>query len=309
MIVSERPRRSNCRWLQMCVLVCAIVVLPVGIASAQDYKAVERRLGEAVGNGELSLAQAGVMMDALRKTGGAKKQAAKSKNDTDLASARKKLQTMVKAGELTKEQATAKMPAIKKEGAKKNQDSDRAKAYLMKVKKELGERVEAGKISKEDAAKRYESAQKGIKERMSAGRRQSGSKRITREDYARAEAKLKKALDEGKISKKDAIARLNGMRKMMAGPGEHDGDTDARDPRAMRAAAEKRIKDAIAAGKITLMTPPKAPPAPVIIITAAAFPIDRSTIERSCCIRLPFFSNIEALLFITKGFLGQSLRQ
>ncbi len=43
-----------------------------------------------------------------------------------------------------------------------------------------------------------------------------------------------------------------------------------------------------------LMTPPKAPPAPVIIITAAAFSIDRSTIDRSCCMRQPFFSNNEA---------------
>ena len=43
-----------------------------------------------------------------------------------------------------------------------------------------------------------------------------------------------------------------------------------------------------------LMTLPKAPPAPVIMITAAAFSIDRSTIDRSCGIRLPFFSNNEA---------------
>ena len=81
MIVSDNPRRSNSRWLRVCVLLCAVVVLPLGIASAQDYKAVEKRLGEAVANGELSLAQASVMMDALRKAGGAKKQAAKSRSD------------------------------------------------------------------------------------------------------------------------------------------------------------------------------------------------------------------------------------
>ncbi len=40
-----------------------------------------------------------------------------------------------------------------------------------------------------------------------------------------------------------------------------------------------------------LMTPPRAPPAPVIKITAEAFSMDRSTIDRSCGMRLPFFSN------------------
>ncbi|UCF16346.1 MAG: hypothetical protein JSW59_02590, partial [Phycisphaerales bacterium] len=117
MIVSENADRSNCRWLQICVLLCVVVVLSVGIASAQDYKAVEKRLGEAVANGELSLAQASVMMDALRKAGGAKKKAAKSKSDTDLEGAWEKLTAMVKAGELTKEQAIDKMSAIKKEAA------------------------------------------------------------------------------------------------------------------------------------------------------------------------------------------------
>ena len=266
MIVSDNPKRSNTHWLQACVLLCALVVLPVGIASAQDYKAVERRLGEAVSNGELSLEQAGVMMDALKKAG----------------------------------------------GAKKDQGSDRAEAYLMKVKKELGAAVETGRISREDAAKRYEGAEKGIRERMAAGRRQRGSERqrtthedmraeyegferrikaavregkmtreeageqlegfrrrmamaergergersIGREDYGRAEAKLKKAVAEGKISQEDAIARLNAMRKMIAGQGERQrgGErqrTTRGDKRAEYEGFERRIKAAVEAGKMT----------------------------------------------------------
>ena len=57
--------------------------------------------------------------------------------------------------------------------------------------------VEAGRISREDAVKRYEAAEEGSKERMAAGRSQRGSRRITREEYARAEAKLRKAVGEG----------------------------------------------------------------------------------------------------------------
>jgi len=242
MIVSDNTNRSNSRWLQACVLLCAMVVLPVGIASAQDYKAVERRLGEAVSNGELSLEQAGLMMAAL------KKEAAKSKSDTNLESIWKKLQAMVKTGELTEEQANAKMSAIKKEAAKKDQDSDRTKAYLMKVRKELGAAVEADRISKEDAAKRYEAAKKGIQKRMAAGRSQRGSKRITREDYARAEAELRKAVAESKISGEDARARLAGMRKMI---GEKSEGATRKITREDYARAEAELKKAVAEGRIS----------------------------------------------------------
>ena len=218
MIVSEKTNRSNTRRLKICVLLCALIVLPLGIASAQDYKAVERRLGEAVSKGELSLEQASVMLDALRKAG----------------------------------------------GARKDQGADRAQAYLMKVKKELGELVEAGRISKEDAVKRYEGAMKGLKARMAgrgerqrgddkqsayegferrikAGIRQGrmtreeagkqlegfrrrmemakrgerGERRITVEEYRRAEEKMQKMVEEGKAKPEDVERRLIEMRRMM----------------------------------------------------------------------------------------------
>lgn len=68
MIVSRKPNRSNSRWLQACVLVCAMIVLSLGIASAQDYDAVGKRLRAAVAAGELTPQQARAMMDTLRRT-------------------------------------------------------------------------------------------------------------------------------------------------------------------------------------------------------------------------------------------------
>jgi len=173
MIVSEKSNRSNCRWLQVCVLLFAMVVLPFGIASAQDYEAVEKRLGEAVSTGELSLKQAVVMMDTLKKAGGAK-------NDQGL---------------------------------------ERAKAYLMKVKKELGEAVEAGRISKEDAAKRYEAAEKGIKERMATASRQRGGERQRtarvdrRAQYEGFERRIKAAVEAGMMTREETREKLEDYRK------------------------------------------------------------------------------------------------
>ena len=168
MIVSEKTKRSNSRRLQVCVLLCAMLVLPLGIASAQDYEAVGRRLRAAV-----------------------------------------------EAGELTGEQARTMLGALRKASAEENQGSDRARAYLMKVRKELGAAVEAGRISEDAAKRRYEAAEKEVKERLAAGRG-GDSRRISREDYARAEAELKEAVAEGKVSPEDARARLNGMRREMA---------------------------------------------------------------------------------------------
>ena len=202
MIVSETSRKSNKRWLQTGVLLCAMVVLPLGIVSAQDYEAIEKRLGEAVSHGELSLEQAGVMMDALRK-------------------------------------AT---------GVKKDQGLDRAKAYLMKVKKVLGEAIEAGRISEEDAARRYEAAERAIKEKLASGRRQQGERNISREGYAWAEAELDKAVAAGRVSLEDARARLKAMREAMARQGEQ---REGRITRETYAGIERRIKAALEAGKMT----------------------------------------------------------
>jgi len=69
MTISDNPERTKCRWLQMCVLACAMGSLLCGTAEAQHYKAVAQRLDEAVSNGELSSEQARIMMDALRKAG------------------------------------------------------------------------------------------------------------------------------------------------------------------------------------------------------------------------------------------------
>jgi len=202
MIVSEAPRRSSTRWLQTGILLCAMVVLPLGIASAQDYEAVGRRLREAVAAGELTGEQARAMLGALRKTG----------------------------------------------SAGQNQGSDRAKAYLMKVKKELGEAVEAGRISKEDAARRYEAAEKEIRERMAAGRQQHDETGIRREDYVRVEAEMDKAVAAGRVSREDARARLNAMRRAMAERGEQG---ERRITRENYAGIERRIKAAVEAGKMT----------------------------------------------------------
>ena len=115
MIVSETPHRVNSRWSQACVLLCAMVVLPLGVVYAQDYEAVGKRLRAAVEAGELTGGQARAMLGVLTES--------------------------------RRRQERAKI-------------RPKRRAYLTKVKKELGAAVEAGEISKEDAVKKYEARRK-----------------------------------------------------------------------------------------------------------------------------------------------------
>ena len=67
MIMSNRADFSIFYWLRAACLLFAAVVLPLGLAEAQDYDAVEKRLATAVVKGELSLGQASAMMDTLHE--------------------------------------------------------------------------------------------------------------------------------------------------------------------------------------------------------------------------------------------------
>lgn len=68
MIVSQQPIPAS-RWAIAVILLSAVGLLPLGVASAQDpdYEAVANRLIEAVEEGELTAAQAEAMMGALAR--------------------------------------------------------------------------------------------------------------------------------------------------------------------------------------------------------------------------------------------------
>lgn len=242
MIVSETPYRVTSRWLQACVLLCAVVVLPLGLAYAQDYEAVGERLRAAVEAGELTGEQARAMLGALGKAGDAKKEV--TKRNAEPVAAWEKLQAMVKAGELTEEQAKTKMAAIKKEAAKSDIDTqleatweilqagvkagrlteDQAKArmtaikeraaknvqaaekmraHLTKVMEELGALFEAGKISREEYIKMYEGALEAVKERREVQRKETLANEA-REYLVKARKELSAAVEAGKISEEAA---------------------------------------------------------------------------------------------------------
>jgi hypothetical protein len=72
--------------------------------------------------------------------------------------------------------------------------------------------VREGKMTREEAGEKLA----GFRRRMEMVEQgEQGERRITREDYARAEAEMQKMVEAGEISKEDMRTRLNEMRRMM----------------------------------------------------------------------------------------------
>ena len=120
MIVIDTLNRVDMRGLQASILLCAIATLSLGAAHAQDYEAVEKRLGKAVSKGELSLQQAVRMMEVLEESGDEREYRAGGDGDEDWIEDRwhavgRRLKAAVKAGTLTEAEAWAKWPEINRE--------------------------------------------------------------------------------------------------------------------------------------------------------------------------------------------------
>lgn len=78
---------------------------------------------------------------------------------------------------------------------------------------------------------------------------QAGEKSLSVEDYRKAEAKIKAAVEAGKVSREDAEKKLGEMRRMVRADGARTGGRglSAEDYRR----AEKRMKAGVESGKIT----------------------------------------------------------
>ena len=175
MIVSETSHRSRSRWLQACVLLGAMLVLPVGVTYAVDLEAVERRLGEWVAEGELSLEQAVAMMEALREVAGDEHEGDISRRFGEwIGEVGGKLKAAVEAGKLSEEDAWKKWHHF--------------------TEHELGPKLKAT---------------------VEAGEMSEGTARRIRHDVEMAEAgeKLKAAVAKGEMTEKEARAKWTAITK------------------------------------------------------------------------------------------------
>ncbi len=243
MIVSMDRFIKTPRWLSTGIVIVSLGVVPLGVAYGQDYDAVGERLGEAVRNGELSREQAGVMLDALRKSA----PPAESKRITRESYARTEAEfkKAVEAGRISGEDARKRLGEMREMMAKQGERAERrvTREEYARAEAELKKAVKAGRISGEDARKRL-----GAMREMMAKQGERGERRITREEYARAETEFKKMVADGKIKAEDAKTRLAEMRRMIGEGGERNERHITREDYAK---AEAELRKAVEAGRIS----------------------------------------------------------
>ena len=161
------------------IVAMASCILPQGRVYAQDFEAVERRLGGAVEAGELTLEQASIMMKALKRSAGSKRahnREMEAKKRRYMAFA-KEIEAAVEAGKISKEDAEEKLIAVRKKmfrdaGRKQEDRSDKHGISVEEYRRaeaKIRELVKKGEVSKEDAEKRLIEMRKSIRTEKSEG--------------------------------------------------------------------------------------------------------------------------------------------
>ncbi len=244
--------------LRTAVMAMAMCLFPLGFVYAQDFEAVERRLGGAVEAGELSLEQANLMMEALRRS---------SAGDREVGARKERYQRFMndikeaaEAGKLTEEEAEMKLAAVRREMFEAGLQNDRElgemeakKQRYMLYMKEIKAAIEAGKLTEEEGEEKLIAVRREMFEQdrhRDAERRELEAKKRRYEQAAR---KIKEAHEAGKISEEEAEEKLIAMRREMFEQERHQEaegqELEAKKRRYERAARE--IKEAHEAGKIS----------------------------------------------------------
>ena len=84
---------------------------------------------------------------------------------------------------------------------------------MERIKDRLKMAVESGKMTREEAGEKYEEMEKEYDARSSQKEGKEQPKRLTRRDYAEAQAKMQKMVDDGEITEEQMNQRLAQMRR------------------------------------------------------------------------------------------------
>ncbi len=260
MIMSDRPARTIQRGTQAVVLLCALVLLPLGVVYAEDpgYEAVGNRLIEAVRAGELAPEEAVAMMGELARSRFARRlgeelgrhggpDAHEERRRAEFHEIERRIHEAVAAGKLSPEDARRKREAAEREmfGRDPGHEDERM-ARLHHAEQRIRAAVESGDLSKEDARRKLAA----IKGELFGGR-ERGHEDERKAKYHEIEKKIHAAVKAGKMSKEDAGRKLEALRREMFGGEERRGEKREDERAARYREIERDIYAAVKAGKLS----------------------------------------------------------
>ena len=233
MIIATPTRPKKSRLLRACVLLGALTVLPFGLASARDYEAVQKRLQKSVEKGDLTQAEAKLMMEALKKSPEKDHQKKGSLSREEIGEHGKKIQAAVAAGKMTEEEGRKKMAALI-EGYRAQGESGKPKKMDAEgFRRRLGAAVEAGKMTREEAAEK-------MTEFLGRG---SNEQTGENPDWEGIKKRIEGAVEDGKISRQEADAKYREIKKRSSEVSRRE-EVDLE-------ALDKRLRAMVEAGKLS----------------------------------------------------------
>lgn len=161
----------------------------------------------------------------------------------------KQIEAAVIAGKITKEEAQAKLNALKKQGSPKSEaikkrDDKKAIAHLDNIWAELQSLVAIGKMSPDEAASVISTIKQNVFAKDVNGKK-ANIKAPPKGLYKRIEA----AVAAGRITKEEAQAKLNALKKQGSPKTAKQGKKAATEADLKKVWA--RLQAAVAAGKLT----------------------------------------------------------
>ncbi|MGB0330734.1 MAG: M56 family metallopeptidase [Planctomycetota bacterium] len=270
MILSNRLPRTP-RWFLSASLALGALFLPMSVAYAQDFEAVQRRLASAVEAGELTPAQARTMMEALRRAS-SDRPADASVDQRALreryAAMERRVEAGIKSGKITREQGAARLAEARKSmfgdapKAKVDVDQRAKRERYAEYERGLMERVRKGDMTKDEAnAKLAEAREKMFGGAETARRGGESDKKAMAARYEELERRIKAAVASGQITEAQGMERLRQAKERMSAGAKKGSETDKprggeakADQAALRARYaeyEKRLKAAVDKGEMT----------------------------------------------------------
>lgn len=215
--MSTQPDSSCCKKIfHQALLTVVACVFPFGHLAAQNFEAVERRLGGAVADGEISLRHAQIMLEALHH-------ATHDSHETrDLHDRKRhfeevthKIATAVESGKLSKEDAGRKLDHLRHElfgdtdkRVRHDEKREIQKRQYMELERNIKAEVDAGRLSGKEAKTKLEKKRRELfnKENENGVEAQKRRLEATRR-------KVKEALAAGEISPEDAKEKFRSLNR------------------------------------------------------------------------------------------------
>ena len=216
-----------------------------------EYAAAKEKIDGMVAAGEVSQEDADTRLGQMRRMISRDRSAgdgeARTFTRSEYAAAKEKIDGMVAAGEVSREDGDARLGQMRRMIVRADaapQREEREEFDWESTRERIEAAVEAGEVTREQADARYE----GIKKRLELGEKKREESKGAELDWTGVKERIEGAVEAGELTREEADARYKGIEARLKAGGDQAARTTAR---MEYADAEAKIKAKVEAGEVS----------------------------------------------------------